>query len=92
MDTVGPITRTAADAALVMNVIAGFDPRDNVTVKIPADDYSAELEKGVRGMRIGISPDMMKITLMDDAGGFGSHEIDPEIRAAVDTTAGILEE
>ena len=91
MDTVGPITRTAADAALVMKVIAGFDPRDNVTAKIPVDDYPSELEKGVRGLRIGISPDMMKITLMDEAGGFASHEIDPEIRAAVEKTAGILE-
>lgn len=91
MDTVGPVTRTVKDAALIMNVIAGFDPGDNATVKIPVDDYLTELEKGVRGMRIGISPDMMQIRLMNGSGGFDSHAIDPEIRNAVERTAGILE-
>ena len=91
MDTVGPITQTVSDAALVMNVIAGFDPRDNVTGKVPADDYLAELKKGVRGMRIGISPDMMKIRLINGSGGTDTYEIDPEIRNAVEKTAGILE-
>ena len=61
MDTPGPITRSVKDAALLMNILAGFDPRDNVTVRIPEPDHLTELEKGIQGMRVGISPDLMII-------------------------------
>ena len=90
MDTLGPVTRTVADAALVLNTLAGFDPRDNTTCRLPVDDYAAKLEKGVKGMRIGISPDLMQVTVMNDDGGFDSTEPDPEIRAAVERTAETL--
>ncbi len=78
MDTVGPLTRSAMDAALVMNVIAGADPRDNTCARVPVPDYTAELKHGVKGMRIGISPDFLRIP-----GG----SLDPEIAAAVERTA-----
>ena len=91
MDTMGPITRTVSDAAAVLNVIAGFDPRDNTTVRLPAEDYLACLSEGVKGMRIGLSPDMLDITLMNENGDFDIHPIDPEIRDAVVKTASILE-
>ncbi len=103
MDTVGPLTRSVKDAALLMNVLAGFDPRDNVTVRVPVPDYLAELEKGVKGMRIGISPDLMSIKgVRSQVSGFRSQGpeyelndedfgIDPEIRAAVERVAAILE-
>ena len=90
MDTMGPITRTVADAALVLKTIAGFDPRDNTSANIPVDDYPVLLQKGVKGMRIGISPDFMKITAMDQNGGYESFPIDPEIRTAVERTAELL--
>ena len=80
MDTMGPITRTVADAAAVLSIIAGFDPGDNTTVKLPAEDYLASLPKGVKGMRIGLSPDLMCVTLMNEKGDFDIHPIDPEIR------------
>lgn len=91
MDTVGPITRSVKDAALLMNILAGFDPRDNVTVRVPVPDYTAELEKGAKGLRIGISPDLLNVTLMDDRGEFEPHPVEAEIRAAVERAAGILE-
>ena len=103
MDTVGPLTRSVKDAALLMNVLAGFDPRDNVTVRIPVPDHLAELEKGVKGMRIGISPDLMSIKgvrsqVSDDIDResiqkmeYDEYRIDPEITAAVERTAVILE-
>ncbi len=91
MDTMGPLTRTVSDAAAVLNVIAGFDPGDNTTVKLPAEDYLASLSKGVKGMRVGLSPDMMNITLMDQRGCFDLHPIDPRVRDAVEKTASILE-
>ena len=65
MDTVGPLTRSVKDAALLMNILAGFDPRDNVTVRVPVPDHLSELEKGVNGLRIGISPDLMNVTVMN---------------------------
>jgi aspartyl-tRNA(Asn)/glutamyl-tRNA(Gln) amidotransferase subunit A len=52
----GPMTRTVPDAALMMNVIARPDDRDAYALP-PADtDYMADLEKGVKGMRIAFSP------------------------------------
>ena len=91
MDTVGPLTRSVKDAALLMNILAGFDPRDNVTVRVPVPDHLAELEKGVKGLRIGISPDLMNVTVMNGEGEFESHPVDPEISAAVERTAAVLE-
>lgn len=91
MDTVGPITRSVKDAALLMNILAGFDPRDNVTVRVPVPDHMSELEKGVKGLRIGISPDLMNVTVMNGEGEFENHPVDPEISAAVERTAAVLE-
>ena len=91
MDTMGPLTRTVSDAAAVLNIIAGFDPGDNTTVKLPAEDYLTSLPKGVKGMRIGLSPDLMCVTLMNEKGDFDVHPVDPEIRDAVWRTASILE-
>ena len=83
MDTMGPLTRTVSDTALVLREIAGFDPRDNVTGNVPVDDYLAVLEKGIKGLRIGISPDYLKITYLDDEGNYSAAAIDPEIEASV---------
>ena len=91
MDTPGPITRTAADAAQVLSVIAGFDPRDNTTAKVPGEDYTAGLDRGVRGMRIGLSPDFSRVMAVSRSGDFESCAVAPEILAAVERTAGILE-
>ena len=53
LDHVGPITRTAADAAVLLGVIAGADPGDPTSVTAPVPDYTAELARGVRGLRVG---------------------------------------
>ena len=54
-DTVGPICRTVADAAAVLTVIAGPDPRDPATTNAPSLNYSQFLDKGaLRGARIGV--------------------------------------
>ncbi|MHC1773249.1 MAG: amidase [Flexilinea sp.] len=68
---------------MVLREIAGFDPRDNVTGNVPVDDYLAVLEKGIKGLRIGISPDYLKITYLDDEGNYSAAAIDPEIEASV---------
>lgn len=91
MDTVGPLTRTVKDCALTLQVLAGFDPRDNVTGKVPVPDYLTALEKGVKGLRVGLSPDLMKITQLNSRGEFESFPIDPEIEASLYKTAEMLE-
>jgi aspartyl-tRNA(Asn)/glutamyl-tRNA(Gln) amidotransferase subunit A len=54
MDHVGPITRTAADAALVLKLMAGADPADETSSRRPVPDYRAELSARIRGLRIGV--------------------------------------
>jgi aspartyl-tRNA(Asn)/glutamyl-tRNA(Gln) amidotransferase subunit A len=53
LDHVGPMTRTVADNALMLEVIAGHDPLDPASVAAPAGHYATGLERGVRGLRIG---------------------------------------
>jgi len=54
LDAIGPLTRTVRDCALLMKIIAGYDPQDPTTLDEPVDDLYSELEAGVRGMRIGV--------------------------------------
>jgi Asp-tRNA(Asn)/Glu-tRNA(Gln) amidotransferase A subunit family amidase len=54
LDHLGPMTRTVADAALLLDVLAGFDPRDPRTRDAGAPAASAALEAGVRGLRVGV--------------------------------------
>ncbi|MET0190252.1 MAG: amidase [Pseudonocardia sediminis] len=82
IDHLGPMTRTVADAALMLGVLAGvdgLDPRQPTTVD--AIDYSAALGQGVEGLRIGVLTE-----------GFGRPESDPgvdgSVRAAVDALRG----
>jgi aspartyl-tRNA(Asn)/glutamyl-tRNA(Gln) amidotransferase subunit A len=57
MDTVSPMTRTVEDCVAMFEIIAGYDPRDDHSVQVPVADYRAELERGVRGLRIGLIRD-----------------------------------
>ncbi|HEV3004424.1 MAG TPA: amidase [Pirellulales bacterium] len=54
---IGPITRTVADQALALDVMAGPDSSDLLSLPSPGVSYAAELEKGIRGKRIAYSPD-----------------------------------
>ena len=54
LDQIGPLTRTVEDASLVLQAIAGHDPLDSTSLDIPVPDYSAELEAGVKGMKLGV--------------------------------------
>ncbi len=54
LDHIGPITRTVADAAAVLAVIAGQDPADETSLTAPVDDYAAALDRGVSGLRVGL--------------------------------------
>ncbi|HET6613216.1 MAG TPA: Asp-tRNA(Asn)/Glu-tRNA(Gln) amidotransferase subunit GatA [Kofleriaceae bacterium] len=81
LDQVGPMTRTVEDAALLLEVIAGFDPRDATTVEAPVPRYRDALDGGVRGLKIGLPKEF-----------FSADGIDPEVAAAVSGAADALRE
>ena len=72
LDRVGPFTRSVADAATMLGVLAGADELDATSSKTTAADYTAELAKPVAGLRIGVPEEY-----------FGEG-LDPEIRAAIE--------
>ena len=54
LDHVGPLARTVEDAALILNAIAGHDPDDPGSSDEPVDDYTADLGRDLRGLRVGL--------------------------------------
>ena len=75
LDQIGPMARTVSDAALLLHVLAGRDPKDSTSVDLPVDDYPEALSRGVRGLRIGIARE-----------AFGQG-LQGEVRAAVQAAA-----
>ena len=59
LDQIGILTRTAGDAAAVLQIIAGRDPHDATTADVPVTDYSAELNRDIKGMRLGVSRELL---------------------------------
>ncbi len=53
-DTMGPLTRTVRDCALMTSTIAGEDPNDPTCPDIPVPDYAAAMDAGIRGLKIGV--------------------------------------
>jgi len=80
-DHVGPMTRTVEDAALVLQAIAGRDPGDPTSLDVPVPDYSSNLDRGVRGLRLGIERDY-----------FFYDKVTPEVRELVEQALAELEE
>jgi aspartyl-tRNA(Asn)/glutamyl-tRNA(Gln) amidotransferase subunit A len=72
LDHIGPLTKTVKDAAIVLRTIAGRDPMDSTSADIPVPDYVAELERPVRGLKIGVAKEYL---------GEG---LDKEIRSAIE--------
>lgn len=54
LDQAGTLTRSAEDAALMLNVMAGHDPKDSTSIDIATEDYTANLDKPLAGLKIGI--------------------------------------
>lgn len=54
LDQAGPLAKSAEDAALMMDVIAGLDDKDSTSIDRPVEDYSASLNDSLEGLRIGI--------------------------------------
>jgi aspartyl-tRNA(Asn)/glutamyl-tRNA(Gln) amidotransferase subunit A len=66
LDQAGPLARTVEDAALMMQVMAGHDPKDSTSVDLPVPDYRAGLDGGAKGLKIGI-PKEYRVDGMDSA-------------------------
>lgn len=54
LDQIGPLTKDVRDAALIMNVISGLDPCDSTTLDTPVPDYTADLDKEVKNLTLGL--------------------------------------
>src|SRR5271154_2502555 len=73
LDHIGPFAKTVKEAALVLRTIAGRDPMASPSAEVPGPDYVAELDKPVKGLRVGVAEEY-----------FGPG-LDLEVRAAVET-------
>ena len=72
LDHPGPMVRTVEDAALSMNAIAGYDPKDVASANVSVPDYTEALTGDVRGLRIGVPKEYFEAPL------------DPEVRQSVE--------
>ena len=79
LDQIGPLARTARDAAMILQVVSGYDPLDSTSARRPVEDYVAALDGDIRGLRIGLPVEWF-------ASG-----LDPRIEAAVRRAAARLE-
>jgi aspartyl-tRNA(Asn)/glutamyl-tRNA(Gln) amidotransferase subunit A len=82
LDHVGPMTWTVEDTALMLQAIAGHDPKDPTSSRAPVPDYTASLKRGVKGLTIG----MPRHYFFDTDGG-----VDPETVGVVDAALAELE-
>jgi aspartyl-tRNA(Asn)/glutamyl-tRNA(Gln) amidotransferase subunit A len=78
-DHVGPMTRTVADCAHMMNVLAGHDPADPASSRQPVPDFTSELDRGFEGLRVGVPKE------------FFFDNVDPEVEAAVRAGIALME-
>jgi aspartyl-tRNA(Asn)/glutamyl-tRNA(Gln) amidotransferase subunit A len=80
LDQIGPLTKTVADCALLMNVIAGKDPLDATSVDVPVPDYREALRPEVKGVRLGVPRE------------FFAQGVHPEVAQRVQEAIKVLEE
>jgi len=80
LDQIGPITATVTDAALLLEVISGYDPRDSTSVQEPVPRYLDALREDVKGIRIGLPREYMTGILH------------PEVRKAIVNAMTVLEQ
>jgi amidase len=80
LDHVGPMTRSTADAAIILRTIAGHDPNDPTSLPSPVPDYLDRIEQGIKDTRIGWAED------------YATRDIDPEVVEAVRAGVRVLED
>jgi aspartyl-tRNA(Asn)/glutamyl-tRNA(Gln) amidotransferase subunit A len=72
LDQVGPLTKTVRDSALIMNAMAGHDEFDSTSLNEPVPDYTQNLGRDLKGMRLGLPKEYM------------IEGIDPQVKSAID--------
>ncbi len=80
LDQIGPLTKTVEDAALLLQAIAGGDKRDSTCLDVEVPDYTADLQQGVSGMKLGVPREY-----------FADEGLDPAVRARIKEALGKLE-
>ena len=79
LDQIGPMTKSVADSALVLNAVAGYDPRDSTSINTPIPNYAESLTGEVKGLRAGVPREFF---------GEGTQ---PCVLDALQTALGVLE-
>ncbi|MBI4632324.1 MAG: Asp-tRNA(Asn)/Glu-tRNA(Gln) amidotransferase subunit GatA [Deltaproteobacteria bacterium] len=79
LDQIGPFTKDVEDCAIMMNAIAGYDPRESTSVPTDVPDYRAFVERGIDGWNVGIPKE------------YFIEGIDAEVAAAVQKAIGVIE-
>lgn len=78
LDTIGPITRSVEDAAILLRVLAGYDPNDAIVLDKPVPDYSAGLVRPIGNLRVGIPRDNF------------FEQLDPDVARLVEKAIAVL--
>lgn len=76
----GPMSRTVRDSALLLQVMAGYDPRDSGSLRAPVPDFLAAADRGIEGLRVGWSPD------------YGYATVDPQVASISERAANVFAE
>ncbi|VAX27528.1 Aspartyl-tRNA(Asn) amidotransferase subunit A @ Glutamyl-tRNA(Gln) amidotransferase subunit A [hydrothermal vent metagenome] len=79
LDQIGPITKNVRDAALLLNVISGHDPKDSTSVPVEVPDFTAGLGREIKGLKIGVPKE------------YFIEGLDPEVEQGVKNAIGVLE-
>ena len=82
LDQIGPFAHSVEDAATLLQAVVGHDPCDSTSVDRPAPDFSAELERGVEGLRIAAPREFFA----------DADRIEPEVAEAVEAAIAVLED
>lgn len=80
LDQIGPFSRDVRDNALLLNFIAGHDPHDSTSAKLPTEDFRRLLGKPITGLKLGVAKEMM------------TDGIDPEVRHAVEAALQVYQD
>ena len=66
LDQIGPFARTVEDAANLLEVISGHDPKDSTSLNLPVEHYAAHLNDNIKGMKVGVIKELMTDALSED--------------------------
>lgn len=66
LDQIGPFARTVEDAANLLEVISGHDPKDSTSLNMPVEHYASDLNNDIKGLKVGVIKELMSEGLADD--------------------------